>query len=213
MDSGELEESSSSPSANPYIQSVKEGAVGTRAAVLLTDGSSFYVRPEFLRLHELQEGVEVDGGLYELLTDETLFVAAKQKAVDYLARREHSAFELKRKLLHKDFPVSVVEKVLEECRRQNYLDDERFTRIWAESRIRRKAEGPLKVAAKLSQKGVAQGIVERVLAELFTDEQLEESITRAVEKGRKKGGEDSTAMKKFLLARGFTLEQINRYIR
>ncbi|MFP4489840.1 MAG: regulatory protein RecX [Spirochaetaceae bacterium] len=216
MDSAELEESSSSPNDKRNISSITEGAGGGQCEIMLTDGSSFYVRPKTLHtppFKGIKEGDRVSEALYQLLVEETITFAAKRKALDYLARREHSRFELRRKLLHKEFPRPQVETVLDECEQAGYLDDQRFARLWAESRIKKRTEGPVKVAAKLAEKGVSREIAEKVVAELFTDKVIETSLRAAEEKGRRKHGEDEAKVVKYLYSRGFTMEHIYTYRR
>jgi regulatory protein len=161
----------------------------------------------------LREGDEVDEALAEALAQETFTLAATEKAVQYLARREHSREELRRKLLRKEYPQAAVEGALDACERRGYLDDERFARLWTESRIRRRPDGPKKVEAALLSKGVSREIAERVVAELFTEEVIEETLRRAAQKGRRRAGDDPLRLKNYLLSRGFTAPLINKYIR
>jgi regulatory protein len=213
MDSGELERSTSSPSAKLHILRITEGAAGKQVKIELTDGSSFYVPPSIVLEHSLHEGTEVTEELCRLLSEETIALAAYEKAVDYLARREHSRFELQQKLRKKEFPPDAVRRALDACEERGYLDDERFARLWSEQRIRRKPEGPRLLAAKLEKKGVSHDIVDKVVEELFTEELVWDTLHRAVEKGRRKAGDDPEKLKKFLLSRGFLLSQINEYMR
>ena len=211
MDSGVLEESSSSPSGKLYIRTIDEGVAGGQIEIVLTDGSSFYVSPNFLHERQLREGDSVSEELLLHLSEETIAAAARTKALEYLARREHSRLELKAKLLRKDYPETTVERVLEECEERDYLNDERFARVWTEARIRRKTEGPGRIAGKLSQKGVPREIIERVTRELFTEEVLERLISQAAERGRRVAGDDPMKLKRYLVSRGFTISQINKY--
>jgi regulatory protein len=58
-----------------------------------------------------------------------------QRALNLLARRDHSVAELRRKLLAKGFPAARVEEALETLVRQGYLDDRRFAERWAASAL------------------------------------------------------------------------------
>jgi regulatory protein len=58
-----------------------------------------------------------------------------QRALNLLARRDHSVAELGRKLIAKGFPPARVEEALETLVRQGYLDDRRFAERWAESAL------------------------------------------------------------------------------
>lgn len=178
---------------------------------MLTDGSSFYVGAEFLLDSSLEVGVEVDELLLEALTEETLRIAVRNKALEHLSRREHSRFELCNKLIKKEFPRDTVEQVLDECEKRDYLDDERFARLWTENRINRKADGPRLLEAKLAEKGVSRAIAGKIVKELLNQDTIDELIERAAEKGRRKVGSDEMKLKEYLLSRGFEIKEINRF--
>ncbi|MBN2689768.1 MAG: regulatory protein RecX [Gammaproteobacteria bacterium] len=88
----------------------------------------------------------------------------KQKAIDLLARREHSRLELERKLLAKDFNLQEVSVVLDDLIAQNLQSDERFAESYIHSRSN-KGFGPLKIAEELKQRGVNQTIYQQFLDE------------------------------------------------
>src|SRR5260221_11853946 len=79
--------------------------------------------------------------------------SARARALRFLARREHSRIELRRKLSNVAAEGDDVEVVLDELAQKGWLSDTRY----AEQSVRAKARrfGPLKVAHELRAKGVA----------------------------------------------------------
>ncbi len=72
-----------------------------------------------------------------------------------LARREHSAFEIRRKLKQKDIADSEIEVVVARLQQEGLLSDDRFAEAYIHMRMG-KGYGPLRIALELQQRGVAE---------------------------------------------------------
>ncbi|MGY6554462.1 MAG: regulatory protein RecX [Wenzhouxiangella sp.] len=92
----------------------------------------------------------------------------REAALRLLARREHSFFELQRKLKRKGWPPTDVDVVAQELADAGLQSDERFAESYARSRAE-KAYGPLRIRAELSERGIDRALTERALAELEID--------------------------------------------
>jgi regulatory protein len=96
--------------------------------------------------------------------------AAYQKALHtalrILARRDHSVAELERKLVHRGFEKDVIKAVRAECRRLNYLDDDRFAEGLI-SRLKRKGWGPLRIRNEFYRHGLKREKSDQLLREAF----------------------------------------------
>ncbi|HWT15353.1 MAG TPA: regulatory protein RecX [Patescibacteria group bacterium] len=82
-------------------------------------------------------------------------VSPRDRALGLLSRREHSARELKRKLLQKGVAAEEAGDVVGEMGDRNYQSDARF----AESLVRRRAldgYGPLRIRAELASHGIVR---------------------------------------------------------
>lgn len=130
-----------------------------------------------------------------------------------LARREHSKLELRRKLLQREHPQDLINKVLDQLIAENLLSDERFTEEFVRSRSNR-GFGPQRIRAELRQRGIDPTVAESHLRAPEEDWQA-----RALEQYRKRFGEQAprdlaerSRHYRFLLNRGFTSEQIRRVL-
>jgi len=135
----------------------------------------------------------------------------RERALRYLARREHSRFELARKLAQAGFDDQDITALLDAFEQKNWLSDRRFAESWvADHRAR---TGSVKLAYELRQRGVNDAIIEAVLGD-NRDSELE----RAREVWKKKFGmppadaADKARQLRFLQSRGFTSEAIRRTI-
>ncbi len=204
-------ESSSSQSVNPTVTALKEGASGESIQVLLSDSSSFFVPPHTLIDLGLQVDLEIDELLKERLETAHELLAAKQKAAELLARREHSRFELYNKLRQRQFSGAAIEQVLDEYQRLELLDDYRFAEMWIRTRIKRKSEGDSKLKAALKEKGVEVSVAEAALSQEFDKGMQQAALEQATEKMIKKSNGDRDKFIRMLLGRGFSWKQINNY--
>ncbi len=91
-------------------------------------------------------------------------VKAREKAMDYLARREYGHRELCAKLETAGFLTDVAAAAVEQLRRDNLQDDGRFVASFVQSRIGQ-GKGPVVVRADLRQRGIALDLVEDGLTE------------------------------------------------
>lgn len=94
----------------------------------------------------------------------------RNKVFKYLARREHSRYELYQKLNRKEFASRNINKILDELEEKDYINDERFARSWIKSRLRLKPRGPRLIKKELAQKGVSKSLQDRLIFELVPEE-------------------------------------------
>ncbi len=131
--------------------------------------------------------------------------------MDYLARREHSAAELKRKLLAKGFDEQEVTRTLERLQREKLQSDVRFAQSYLHYR-QSKGFGPLKIYHELKTKGVSQEIIELAEADEACDwfEHLKKLEKRKYNGLPAKDYKEQQKRSRFLQQRGFAIHDIMR---
>ena len=127
-----------------------------------------------------------------------------------LARREHSAFELRRKLKQKDIDDAEIEQAVEHLQREGLLSDARFAEAYIHMR-RGKGYGPLRIALELKQRGVDESVY---VDHLYAAEHDWVSVLKAAY--QKKYGNtryhdylDKAKRIRYLRHRGFALDMIS----
>jgi regulatory protein len=135
--------------------------------------------------------------------------ACRRRAMDLLARREHSRYELERKLGARGFEPTIVAGVLDALAAEHLLEEQRFVESFIRSRIR-KGQGPARIRAELVQRGIDDAEVAAGLAEADCD-----WVAIAAEARRKRFGAAPPAsfaarakQANFLQYRGFEGQQI-----
>ncbi len=111
------------------------------------------------------------------LSDALCHQRAFDTAVHYLSYRPRSTQEVRRHLVKKKVPDSLVADVLERLRQRGYVDDMEFARYWISNRDRFKPMGERALKYELRQKGIGDEIVDALVAEV--DE--EDSAYRAAQ--------------------------------
>jgi regulatory protein len=135
-------------------------------------------------------------------------------AMDFLARREHSEQELRRKLNARASDDGAVDEVLSQLKDEGLQSDERFTEAYVHHRINA-GIGPMKLSYELRQKGIDESLADAALEPL--DNQWESMMRRQRERkyGEVIPADYAERMKqaRFLQNRGFSPESVMRLFR
>jgi len=131
------------------------------------------------------------------------------KALELLARREHSRLELRQKLLQRGFVAADIDPVLNRLVAEGSLDEGRYAELYACTRAD-KGYGPLRIAQDLRARGVPDEHVTAALAALEADWPAK---LRALHRKRFQSRIPADVagrlqQTRFLRQQGFSLEQI-----
>ena len=136
-------------------------------------------------------------------------VEARKKAMDYLARREHSRDELYHKMEKAGFERNVALDAIEQLQRDGLQSDRRFVDAFIQARIGQ-GKGPVRIRAELCQRGIRDAMIQEVLAETEQDWYALAGDVRV----RKFGADtpedfkDKARQMRFLQYRGFEPDQV-----
>lgn len=138
-------------------------------------------------------------------------ISIRQRALGFLARREYSRLELKRKLAPHTEDEAEVDALLEDFQKRGWLSEARYTEQIVHAR--RAKYGTQRIVQELREKGVGEEAIGAALPEL-KDSELE--TARAVW-AKKFGTPPADAKEKarqvrFLASRGFRMDVIFRVL-
>jgi regulatory protein len=139
------------------------------------------------------------------------------RALQILARREHSEAEVKRKLGLKGYASQEIHSTLKALKEMNYLSDERFARVYLKSLIQLRY-GARRIQVKFREKGLPwqEALYREILSEI--DVSPETQITHWIEKKSRLFKTDEPREKKyrkllsFLLGKGFGFEESKKAV-
>jgi len=97
----------------------------------------------------------------------------------------HGREELSKKLTKREYGRAVVDAVLEDLTRMNYVDDEAFAKARATSAAKHKHHGKHRAMAELLRKGVRREVATKALAEVYNPH---DSLAVARELARRQAG-------------------------
>lgn len=180
---------------------------------------------------KLRVGRRLSAGECEQLRAGARQVECYDKALGTLGARARSTADLRRYLRTKGFAEAQVGPAVEKLTQLRLLDDLEYARTFARARLApSRGFGPRRVAAELARKGVARGVVERVMAEeretlaaerneaLSRGDPLVSSVREAAEKKRRTlvGLDPQVAARRlsgYLARRGFSWAEIAEVLR
>lgn len=141
--------------------------------------------------------------------DDKIYVSA----IRMLAGREHSGYELRVKLKNKGYSSSDVDDVIAQLINDKYLNDERFTEVFVNSKIKR-GLGPMRIQLELQQRSIDESLIGEYL-----DFNQPQWFERARDVRRKRFGDDlpveineKAKQIRFLQQRGFMQQHIMNII-
>lgn len=144
------------------------------------------------------------------------FTEIKQKMVNYCVYQDRCHSEVEQKM--RDFLLipEAQEEILLYLMRENYLNEERFTRSYIRGKFYMKSWGRTKIKSQLKFKGVPEKLINSCFDEI-DDSDYDQTIQKIAEKyfEQQKGLKDwqkKSKTVKYLLSRGFEYDEINRIL-
>ena len=148
------------------------------------------------------------------MTDNTDLIEVRKKAMDLLARREHSAQELRRKLQTREFAADSIDRVLQQLQQDRLQSDVRFTESYVNHRVNA-GIGPMKIRFELQQKGIGDALADEFLEPLAErwDSMMAEQRERKYGQAIPDDFRERMKQARFLQNRGFSPESVMRLFR
>lgn len=170
--------------------------------------------PEPLVVHEdifisyqLMKGQGLTSSLIDEIRDENAKYMAYIKAVRYLAARARSNHQLAQYLKKQQFSEQNIADAIARLTEEGYMNDQQFASSYVSSRLGKQGKGKLRIAQELKGQGIANKIIERTLANVDDEVELEGAYEAAKKKQRSLHGEHAENRRKllqFLLRRGYS---------
>jgi len=139
-------------------------------------------------------------------------ISLRRSAMDSLARREHSRYQLFNKLCskHPESSCETIDTVLDKLEADKLLSDKNFTEACIRYR-KSKGYGPVFIRHHLNNCKVSNDIINEQLC--FDDPDWEGILQTLLNKKLggeipKRGSKEFLKIQRFLLSRGFSMEQI-----
>ena len=139
--------------------------------------------------------------------------SALNSALRILTRRDHSRYELVRKLKLRGYSRQDIDQAVSACEEYDYIDDLRTATVYIRQ-LKRKGYGKKRIELELKKKGLRGNRVLGILDESVSEADESEAAQRIVKKNLKRFERERDLKKRrdkiyrFLQARGFSRDVI-----
>ncbi|HEX7049442.1 MAG TPA: RecX family transcriptional regulator [Longimicrobiales bacterium] len=124
-------------------------------------------------------GAEVDEELLAAVERRDLAWKAREAALQLLAYRSRTEAELRRRLLHKEFPADVVDACVGDLAERGFVDDGEFAAAFVRDRVRSRPRGGRRLVQELRARGVDREMAEETVERALRQEDVtEDSLAR-----------------------------------
>lgn len=137
------------------------------------------------------------------------YQACFNTAIRLLTHRDHSCRELERKLSQRQYQQNHIQPTIAECRRLNYLDDEKFAQQYT-GQLQRRGYGQRRIQQMLAAKGVARRLISEAVIKNCSEKKELQTCRKVLEKKlkahgtRSREGLPTEKLQRFLSGRGFS---------
>ena len=164
----------------------------------------------------LKKGDELSDDRFSFLIEQNKLFHIKQKAFRLLGRRQHATSELRRKLWQRDYEQKLIDEVIDELRKNGYLNDGEFIREFVAEKSKSKKWSLNKIKSELLRKGIDQKLIELSFEQTPKSDEFENAFSLGQKKYNTliKRTEDKRELLQklstYLYSRGFDYELIRQ---
>ncbi|TNE74663.1 RecX family transcriptional regulator [bacterium] len=136
-----------------------------------------------------------------------------------LETRAHGKEELRQKAKLKGFPNHWIEPAIQKVEKLSLLNDEQFARSFCNDKFRFKKWGPVKIKVELKKKGIADSVIQKVVAELHREQDFKQEINALLAKRERHFNRESDIQKRkqkmmsYLAGKGYPMQEIMNVLR
>lgn len=134
-----------------------------RYSVYLDEKYAFSLSESELLVQRLRIGQQFDNSEVNKILDVANEDKAYTRALDLLARRPRTIWEMQQYLKSKNYEDHLVKKILNKLSKKGYLDDKKFAESWLSTRRILKSTSKRKISLELKQKHVDESIINMVI--------------------------------------------------
>ena len=180
-------------------------------AIVFHDSQKKYVIPYSEWKSQYQSQQEVSSEEYQQIVLCAEKYEIMQKALDLLARREHSQKELFHKLKTRYQNRELINTVVDELHQKGIQSEERYAKMFMSTRIAQTEYGPYYLLQEALSKGISKEVAQKWLYEFASEELWLEKARRVLRRSNheKKDQKQKQKLWQKLYRKGFSSELIH----
>lgn len=198
------------------LKVVKKG--NSDVTIYFDNDSMLFLAVEVFLKSGLKKGDDISEDRFSFLIDQNKLFHIKQRAFRLLGRRQHSSFELRRKLWNKDYEQKLIDEVIDDLQQKGYLDDKEFIRAFVADKSKTKNWSIKRIKGELFKRGVASKLIDEIMNNRPKEEDFESALKLARKKYEvllKRNLEQKELRNKlstYLFSKGFDYELIKEVV-
>lgn len=188
---------------------------GTTILLETDSGNKIYIGEKTAEKMNLCVGMELCDSALSAIGEEDIERKSRERAMYLLAERDYGFAELYHKL-QKNYPDEMCLRTCQLMAEKGFVNDRDYAFKLGRQYFEIKKESAAAVRYKLVQKGIPRYIIDEVIDEFCTDDEVKERICELIEKKysrRLDDEEDRRKVRAALARRGFSYSDINDAMR
>jgi len=181
--------------------------------ILFEDGSTIIVDYNVAVSNGIRKNDNLSEEKIKYLLDRSEINKIKKYAFRFLGIRNHSSFEIKLKLLKKNFAKELVDIAVKELIDNAFINDRNYALQYLEEKIAKGKSGPNKIESELIKRGISREIIKEIFTQIDTSYSFETALKLAVKKLKTFKEKDVTKSKQkiflYLHSKGFDTDVIS----
>lgn len=182
--------------------------------VFLEGNINFCLPKKRIAALNLSEGVDIEPDRVEYILSTEVYAAAKSSAVNFLALKLRTSYEIEQKLCELGYEQDTIERVIDNLKEIDYIDDYKYAVKFLTEKTKLNPKSIKMLSIELSNRGIARDIINKVLEEFDVDEDSValELLKKRYSKYTSFDEKIINKMRSFLASRGFSYQQVSRAI-
>lgn len=178
-----------------------------RVNVYLDDVFAFGIDLNIMIKHSLTKNMELDDDFIEEIIKAEEESHVYNHALSILSRSAKSEKQMRDKLKEKGYDISFIDNAIEKLKLQRYLDDNRYSEMFINSKINESKYGKRRIKEALYEKGIDRETIDEKLKVLSNEDELQRAISLGLKKLKSLKEDDkrkkSMKLINYLVGRGF----------
>lgn len=158
----------------------------------------------------LKAGREISEEELQEIIFESDKILALSKTTAYINTALKTEKQIRDYIYKKGYSKEVCSFVIAKLKEYNYINDENYAKAYIETYC--KKFGEMKLKNNLIQKGIDKEIIENLLNDIETDEEILYNMATKYMKNKENIYENHVKLMRFLAGRGFSFEDINKVV-
>jgi len=183
----------------------------TKVKVCLDNRTDFQLYKREIDKYGINEGEELSN--YDEILSEVLIPRAKKRAMHLLEKMDRTKADIRSKLRRNGYPDEAINAAIEYIESYNYLNDERYAYMYVRNYCNSRSRN--RIMQDLYRKGVDKDTINDAIESEYSVDEVELIKMYIIKRGYDADNasmKDRDKMFRFLISKGFPLDEIQRFI-